>query len=79
MEKKKKTGAEEPKEMKAPSQKISYTEALKEIEAIYAAIEQNAVPIDQLAEKVKRAMELVEFCKGKLREVETQLNRLTEE
>jgi len=32
--------------------------------------------VDQLAQKVKRASELITFCQGKLRSTETEVNNI---
>ncbi len=46
--------------------KISYTEAISELELIVTEIEQGEITIDTLSEKVKRATELIKICKDKL-------------
>ena len=43
-------------------EKLTYTEAKKELEAIVAAIESGELDLDALTEKVKRASELIAFC-----------------
>ena len=47
-------------------EKLTYSEAKKELEAIVAAIESGELDVDALTEKVKRAFELIAFCKEKL-------------
>lgn len=59
--------------------KISYTEAMKELEAIVAEIEQGEITIDILSEKVKRASELIRICKTKLTTTESDVNKILEE
>jgi exodeoxyribonuclease VII small subunit len=59
--------------------KISYTEAMKELEAIVAEIEQGEITIDILSEKVKRASELILICKSKLTLTEKDVNTILEE
>ena len=59
--------------------KISYTEAMKELEAIVAEIEQGEITIDILSEKVKRASELIRICKSKLTTTEEDVNKILSE
>ena len=54
----------------------SYENAYQELQAILAAIQAGQVSIDKLAEKTKRAAELIAFCKEKLRTTETEINAL---
>jgi exodeoxyribonuclease VII small subunit len=59
--------------------KISYTEAMKELEEIVAEIEQGEITVDTLSEKVKRASELIKVCKAKLTATEEDVNKILEE
>ncbi|HEY5591409.1 MAG TPA: exodeoxyribonuclease VII small subunit [Paludibacter sp.] len=57
--------------------KLSYTEAVAELENILAELEQNSdVNMDVIAEKVKRASVLMEFCKKQLHELDEDLERM---
>ena len=56
--------------------KISYTEAIRELEAIVTEIEQGEITIDTLSEKVKRASELIKICKAKLTATEEDVNKI---
>ena len=58
--------------------KLTYEMALAELEDIRSALESNDIPIDQLPEKVKKAHEILKFCKEKLRATEDELNNLAE-
>lgn len=66
----------------ATPKKMTYQEALNEIELILERIEANELDIDELAEKVKRASFLLKFCREKLQktneEVEKILNDMEE-
>jgi exodeoxyribonuclease VII small subunit len=53
--------------------KISFDTAYAAIEEIVGQIENEAIPLDELAEKVKRAKELIAFCSQKLRDIEAEL------
>lgn len=58
---------------------LSYSNAIKEIEEILKYIESQEVDVDVLVEKVKRATELIKFCKGKLRTAEEELHKTLNE
>lgn len=60
---------------KEPAQ-LSYEQALSELKRIAEAIENESVSIDELADKVKRASELVEYCREKLRNTEAELDKV---
>lgn len=52
--------------MKADS-RPNYEEAFDEIQGILEEIENGNISIDELSEKVKRASELIDICKNKLK------------
>jgi exodeoxyribonuclease VII small subunit len=56
----------------------SYTASFEEIQKILAALEQGDVDIDVLSDNVKRAAELIEFCRKRLRETELQVKKVME-
>ena len=56
--------------------KISYAEAIKELEGIVTEIEEGEITIDTLSEKVKRASELIRICKEKLSSTEADVNNI---
>ncbi len=58
---------------------IGYSEAVIEIEQILQQIEEGELDVDQLAEKVKRATELIKICKLKLRNTEDEVNKILED
>lgn len=58
------------------SQELTYEAAYNELQLIAAEIENEAVSVDLLAEKVKRAAILIEFCQQKLRATETEVNNI---
>jgi len=60
---------------KAPKD-LTYDVAFNELKEIAAAIENEAVTVDILASKVKRASELIQFCQTKLRSTETEINSI---
>ncbi len=62
--------------------KITYSEAITEVEETIAMIENEELDVDHLSEKVKRISELLKICKEKLtgteQEVEKILNEIDE-
>lgn len=67
----------------AGKEKITYKQALVELDEILNNIENPDVDIDQLTEKIKRASFLLKSCKQMLRsaekEVESIMNNLDED
>lgn len=58
---------------------LSYSESVKEIEEILHQLESGELDVDILAEKVKRATELINQCKKRLSSTEEQVNKILEE
>ena len=50
--------------------KLSYTEAVAEIEQILARLRGEQIDVDMLSAEVKRATELIAQCKAQLTDVE---------
>lgn len=59
--------------------KPRYQEAFAELEQIVREIESEAVDVDQLAAKVKRASELIRICREKLTATETDVQEILKE
>lgn len=57
-------------------EKISYNEALSEIETILQKIEEGELDVDELAEKVKRVSDLLKICRDKLYHTEKQIGKI---
>lgn len=56
--------------------KISYTEAMAEIEKIMTKLRSESIDVDTLAAEVKRASELIEMCKQRLHTTEEEVRKL---
>ena len=56
--------------------KITYQEALDEIEDILAKIENEELDIDELSEKVNRVSFLLKFCKDKLHKTNAEVEKI---
>jgi len=59
--------------------KITFNEAMQELEVILNQIETGELDIDELSGKVKRASLLIKLCKGKLRSTEEEIDKILKE
>ncbi|MDQ3194027.1 MAG: exodeoxyribonuclease VII small subunit [Bacteroidota bacterium] len=57
-------------------EEINYTEAYSELEEIVGEIENGEISVDELAEKVKRAAQLIKVCKEKLTSTEEDVSKI---
>ncbi len=55
---------------------LTYELAYDELVNIAKAIEQENVSVDDLAQKVKRASELITICQTKLKSTETEVTKI---
>ena len=60
-------------------QQTSYESAYAELQKIAKEIETETVSVDVLAERVKRAAELISFCQEKLRKTEVEVGKIIEQ
>jgi len=56
--------------------KISYQEAIEEVEDILAKIENEELDVDDLSDKVKRVHPLIKICKEKLFKTEEEVDKI---
>ncbi len=61
---------------KTPAKKLSFGEAVGEVEKILADLEQDEIDIDRLSEEVRRAVELIQVCREKLEKTDTEVRGL---
>ncbi|PXX99077.1 exodeoxyribonuclease VII small subunit [Marinifilum breve] len=59
--------------------KISYSEAIAEIEETIMLIENEELDVDDLSAKVKRVSELLVICKAKLNSTEKEVEKILKE
>lgn len=58
---------------------IPYSKAVEELEAIITELENDETELDQMIEKVKRAAELIRYCRQKLLRTEEEVNDVLNE
>lgn len=56
----------------------TFTESIQELEAILSRIEGEETDIDQLADELRRAQELLELCRGKIRRAEVEVSQIVQ-
>ena len=61
------------------TKKVTYSEAILEIESILEKIEKEELDVDELAEKVKRVSALLKICKNKLTKTNEQVEQILKE
>ncbi len=61
------------------SKENKYNEAFDELQKIVADLEDGEISVDDLALKIKRASELIQFCKKKLTSTEEDVSAILKE
>lgn len=59
--------------------KETYAEALARLESLVALIDNNELDIDQLADKIKEANQIIAYCTAKLTKAESEVQKLLAE
>jgi len=60
-------------------EQVAYSEAIDELETILEEIEDDDVDLDDLADKVERASELVAICRDKIDDTEMQVQSIIDD
>ncbi len=55
---------------------LRFGDAMEELEKILSRVESEDVDIDQLADELKRAAQLIEACRGKIRRAEAEVEEV---
>jgi exodeoxyribonuclease VII small subunit len=63
---------------KKPAKNLSFGDAVTEVEEILAGLEDDNIDIDKLGEEVRRAVELIQVCRGKLEKTDAEVRQLVE-
>jgi exodeoxyribonuclease VII small subunit len=58
---------------------LTYEQAIAELEQLLEDLQNQIIPVEAIATKSKRANELVEFCKMKLRSIEAEIKQQGED
>jgi exodeoxyribonuclease VII small subunit len=61
---------------KVPVSKLSFSEAVAEVEDIVARLENEQTDVDQLGEEVGRAVELITACRARLERTDLEVREL---
>ncbi len=54
--------------------KMTFESAMEELQMIYDELDSGTIGLDALAQKMKRVKVLTDYCKEKLRDIETVLS-----
>ena len=65
-------------EPREPEPALSFREAMEELEGILERIEGEEVDIDRLAEELRRAAQLLDLCRGKIRKAEVEVTQIVQ-
>ncbi len=66
-----------PEENPAP-EPLSFRVAMEELEAILERIEGEEIDVDELAAELRRATQLLELCRGKIRKAEVEVTQIVQ-
>ncbi len=58
--------------------KLTYAAALRELQEIVSQLQDEKIGMDDLSDRIRRATELLKFCREKLRETESEVKSLLE-
>ena len=57
---------------------LGFREAMEELEGILERIEGEEIDIDRLAEELRRAAQLLDVCRGKIRKAEVEVTQIVQ-
>jgi exodeoxyribonuclease VII small subunit len=57
---------------------LRFGEAIEELEGILRRVESEEIDIDDLAEELKNAAQLLEVCRGKIRQAELEVTQIVQ-
>jgi exodeoxyribonuclease VII small subunit len=61
------------------TENLTYDEAFRELDEIHSSLVNGEVPVDVLAEKLKRTAFLVKYCKEKLQSADRDVSAIISE
>ena len=65
--------------MPSTKKKETYSQAISRLEQILSQIDNNELDIDQLADKIKEANDLIAFCQSKLTKADAEIEKILAE
>ncbi len=65
--------------MPSTKKKETYSQAMNCLEKIVSQIDNNELEIDELAEKIKEANEIIAFCESKLTKADQEIEKILAE
>ena len=60
-------------------EELKYEQAYQELQTIVRKMENDELDIDQMAEQIKHAQQLIKLCKDKLTKTEEDIKKILEE
>ena len=63
---------------KGTGEELRFGEAIDQLEGILGRIESEEIDIDDLAGELKRAAELLDVCRGKIRQAEVEVTQIVQ-
>lgn len=60
-------------------EKVKYSEAVEELNEILADLEAERIDVDQISQKVKKAVELIKLCRQKIENTEMEVKKIVKE
>jgi exodeoxyribonuclease VII small subunit len=64
---------------KETGEEMAFGEAIEELESILQRIEEEEIDIDELAQELRKATQLLELCRGKIRKAEVEVTQIVQE
>ena len=61
------------------NRQMKYEEAIGQLEKIVRQMENNELDVDQLSEQLKKAQQLIQFCRDKLTRTDEEIRQILEE
>jgi len=58
---------------------IKYSEAVEELNGILSELESENIDVDDVAQKVKKAIELIKLCREKITNTELEVGKIVKE
>jgi exodeoxyribonuclease VII small subunit len=65
-------------ESEQTTDEVGFSAAMRELESILGRIEAEEIDIDELAEQLARAAELLELCRSKIRKAEVEVTQIVQ-